>query len=69
MPVKINIWKIEGYKGRNDYDGVADNNFSFTVALDSRFTKEEVEEIFFNRYTKKHRVVALSAMFVEEKEL
>ena len=30
---------------------------------------DEVEEIFFNRYSKKHRTVALTAIFIEEKEL
>lgn len=67
--MKINIWEISGYKGWSDYDGSSDNNFSFKVAIDSRFTKEEIEEIFFNRYGKKHRTVALTATFIEEKEL
>ena len=67
--MKINIWQISGYKGWNDYDGTADNNFSFKVAIDSRFTKGEVEEIFFNRYGKKYRTVALTATIIEEKEL
>lgn len=67
--MKITIWQISGYKGWSDYDGVADNNFVFKIAIDSRFAKEEVEEIFFNRYSKKHRTVALTATFIEEKEL
>lgn len=67
--MKINIWQIFGYKGWNDYDGISDNNFSFKAAIDSRFTKEEVEEIFFNRYGKKYRTVVLTATFIEEKEL
>ena len=43
--MKVNIWNIEGYKGFDDYDGVDDNNFSFKVAMDSRFAQEEIEEI------------------------
>ena len=41
--MKTNIWEISGYKGWSDYDGSSDNNFSFKVTIDSRFTKEEVE--------------------------
>lgn len=64
--MKVNIWNIEGYKGFDDYDGVDDNNFSFKVAMDSRFTQEEIEEIFLNRYAKKYRNVSLKATLVEE---
>ena len=67
MNMKVNIWKIEGYKGWSDYDGINDNNFSCVVAMDSRFYREEVEEIFFNRYSKKYRSVALRATLIEEK--
>ena len=67
--MKITIWQISGYKGWNDYDGVADNNFTFKVVMDSRFAKEEVEEIFFNRYIKKYRTVALKATVIEERSI
>ena len=59
--LKAKIWNISGYKGWDDYDGPGDNNMNFNVILDARFTKEEVEEIFVNRYTKKHRVVVVEA--------
>ena len=67
--MKITIWQISGYKGWSDYDGIADNNFAFKVAMDSRFTKEEVEEIFFNRYAKKYRTVALESTVIEERSI
>lgn len=67
--MKITIWQISGYKGWSDYDGVADNNFAFKVAVDSSFTKEEIEEIFFNRYTKEYRTVALKATVIEERRI
>ena len=67
--MKINIWEISGYKGWSDYDGSSDNNFSFKVAIDSRFTKDEVEEIFFNRYANKYRTVALEATVIEERSI
>jgi hypothetical protein len=57
----IKIWTIKGYKGPDDYDGHLDDNFSFDVAMDARFTQNDVEQIFFNRWDKKYRTVALGA--------
>ena len=67
--MKITIWEVSGYKGKNDYDGPQDDNFGFEVLMDSRFTKEEVEEIFFSRYGKKYRSVALKAVKIKEIEV
>lgn len=64
--MKIKIWNIAGYKGRDNYDAPSDDNMSITVALDARFSKSDVEEIFLNRFSKKHRTVALSVRLVEE---
>lgn len=66
--IKVNIWKVAGYKGFDDYDGPEDNNFSFEAAFDARLTKEEVENFFFERYAKrKYRNVVLRAELVSEK--
>lgn len=64
----VNIWKISGYMGWSDYDGPQDDNVNFIVAMDSRFKKEDVEEIFVNRYSKseKNRVVVISATLIDE---
>ena len=58
---RVKMWRITGYKGFDNYDGPSDNNMCFEVLMDARFKKEEVEEIFLNRFSKKHRTVALSA--------
>ena len=67
--MKITVWEISGYKGKNDYDGPQDDNFGFEVLMDSRFSKEDVEEIFFNKYSKKYRSVALKAIKRNEIEV
>ena len=67
--VTINMWRISGYKGFDNYDGPSDDNMHFDVFLDSRFNKEDVEEIFLNRFSKKHRTVALEATLVRELKL
>lgn len=58
---KAKTWKITGYKGWDNWDGPEDNNMNFTVVMDARFKKEDVEEIFANRFSKKHRVVVVEA--------
>ena len=67
--MKVNIWRIIGYKGRNDYDGPADDNTNINVAFDSRFTKEDVEDIMFNYWGKKYRSVAIRAELIEAEEI
>jgi hypothetical protein len=57
----VKMWLITGYKGCADYDGQSNDNICFEVLMDARFTKEDVEEIFFNRFSKKHRTVAIKA--------
>ena len=59
--LKVKTWKIAGYKGFDNWDGPEDNNVKFTVVMDARFSKEDVEEIFANRFSKKHRVVVVEA--------
>lgn len=60
--MKVTIWQISGYRGFYDYDGSCDDNMSFQVAMDSRFTQKGVEDIFFRHYSSKYRVVALKAV-------
>lgn len=64
--MKCVVWEIVGYKGNNDYDGSCDNNLNIRVVMDYRFLKKDVEEIFINQFSKKHRVVALRAKKVHE---
>lgn len=59
--IKAKLWKITGYKGRDDWDGPQDNNMRFTVVMDARFSKEDVQDIFLNRFSKKHRSVVVDA--------
>lgn len=66
--ININVWEISGYKGENDYDGERDDNLSFCVAMDTRFTKEEIVEIFLNRYNKKHRTVVIKASLLNDRQ-
>lgn len=67
--MKVNVWHVTGYKGQNDYDGSDDNNTDIVCPMDSRLTKEMVEEFFCNYYGKKHRVVVLSAKCMETKTI
>lgn len=67
--MKIKVWKVEGYKGFNDYDGPQDNNLNIEVAMDARFKKDEVEEIFVNKFSKRHRVVVVEAIVIREMEI
>lgn len=63
--MKLNIWRITGYKGRNDYDGPIDNNIDIEIAVDSRFKQEDVENIMLDYWGKKYRSVAIKAELVE----
>ena len=65
--MEVTIWRIMGYKGRNDYDGPQDDNIDITIAMDSRFKKEDVEDIMLNYWSKKYRSVALKAEMVGRK--
>ena len=62
--MEANIWRITGYKGRNDYDGLIDDNTDIKVIFDSRFKKEDVEDIMFNYWGKKYRSMAIKAEMV-----
>ena len=62
--MEVNIWRIIGYRGRNDYDGPEDDNTNVTIAMDSRFKKKDVEDIMFNYWGKKYRSVAIRAELV-----
>lgn len=59
--MSANIWRITGYRGRNDYDGPADDNTRLDIIFDSRLSKEDVEAILFNYWGKKYRSVAIKA--------
>ena len=67
--MKIRIWQISGYLGWSDYDNSDDDNFKIKVAMDSRFTRKDVEEIFANRFSKRYRSVVIRAVVLEEKEI
>jgi hypothetical protein len=66
---KANVWKVTGYRGRNDYDGPADDNTSIEVIFDSHFNKEDVETIMFNYWNKQYRSVAIKAELIETKDM
>ena len=60
--MKVTIWNITGYKGRDDYDGPQDDNVNIEVSMDSRFSRQDVEEIMCNYWGRKYRTVAIHAM-------
>ena len=53
--MKANTWRITGYRGRNDYDGPADDNTNIEILFDSRLKKEDVEENFKQLFMKSKR--------------
>lgn len=67
--MKVNIWQITGYKGRNDYDGPMDDNTNLEIAFDARFKKDDIEEIMFNYWGKKYRSVAIKAELIKTEEM
>jgi hypothetical protein len=68
-PMKAKVWKVFGYKGNDDCDGPADYNFHFEVLMDARFSKEDVQDIFANRFSKKYRSVEVGAEELREIEV
>ena len=64
--MKANTWRITGYRGRNDYDGLADDNTKIDIMFDSRLKKEDVEDILFYYWGKKYRSVAIKAELLKE---
>lgn len=52
-------WHITGYAGFSDYDGPDDNNLDFTMVMDDSVTKDEIEALLVQRYSK-HRTLSLS---------
>ena len=65
--MKVNVWRITGYKGRNDYDGPEDDNTKLDLIMDSRFNKENIEEIMAQYWSKFYRSVAIKAELLETK--
>jgi hypothetical protein len=66
--IRINYWEVKGYRGHSDYDGPEDNNFNTVVAVDARFTKDDVLDMIIKKLSEKHRVVVLSAKLVKTVE-
>jgi hypothetical protein len=64
--LKANVWRITGYRGNNDYDGLADDNTKLDIIFDSRLKKEDVENILFYYWGKKYRSVAIKAELIKE---
>lgn len=64
--MKANVWKITGYHGRNDYDGPADDNVELELIMDSRFKKEDVEELMSYYWSKLYRSVAIKAELLNQ---
>ena len=64
--MKANIWKITGYKGYNDYDGPLDNNIEIEIVMDTYFSKNDVEDIMVNYYSKFYRIVVIKAYLLKE---
>lgn len=67
--MKVTIWNIVGYKGYDECDGEWEYNINVQVALDSRFKKDEVVNIFLTHFSKKYTYVELNAIKIEEKIL
>lgn len=63
---KVNIWRITGYRGRNDYDGPQDDNTELDIIFDSRFKKEDIEAILSNYWGEIYRSVAIKAELLKE---
>jgi hypothetical protein len=63
---KSNTWLISGYRGRNDYDGPADDNTKIELIMDSRFTKDNVEKIMADYWSKFYRSVAIKAELLKK---
>jgi hypothetical protein len=64
--MKANVWRITGYRGKNDYDGPADNNTKLDIIFDSRLKKKDVEDILFYYWGKKYRNVVIKAELLKE---
>ena len=67
--MKVNIWHITGYTGRNDYDGSEDDNRDFKIAMDAAFSKADIEQIMLNYWNKFYENVAVKAELIETKEI
>ena len=50
-------WRITGYIGFSDYDGIQDNNLDIQMEMDGTVTKHELEALLFERYKKYRNVV------------
>ncbi len=64
--MSANVWRITGYRGKNDYDGPEDDNTKLDIIFDSHFKKEDVEEILAQYWSKFYRSVAIRADILEE---
>ena len=64
----VNIWHVEGYAGFDDCDGACDYNRHYVIAVDNRFTKEDLEAMFFKEF-EKYRSVELKLTWVRKMEI
>ena len=64
MEIKYNIWHIDGYAGRDGYDGPSDCNTHIDYILDAKFTKQDVINMFCNKHKRSRVVVVCKCFFV-----
>ena len=64
MEIKYNIWHIDGYVGRDGYDGPSDCNTHIDYILDAKFTKQDVINMFCNKHKKSRVVVVCKCCFI-----
>lgn len=67
--MKVRIWQINGYKGNTECDNPSEYNMHTSIAMDARFSKNNVENIMLNHFSQKYRYVELNAVFLAEKEV
>lgn len=67
--ITINLWEINGYKSNYDEPDPGEYNTHFTVAFDNRFTKKDVEDIFYFYYRKKYTFLSFEALLLQQNKI
>lgn len=67
--VKFNIWKISGVKGYVSPKDIDKDNFSTEIVMDACFTKEQVEDIYFNAFEKRDRLITVKAEHIKTMQI
>ena len=67
--IEYRIWHIDAYAGWDDYDDPSDCNIHIDYIIDAKFTKQDVINMFCNKYNNSRVVVVCKCFLITDSSI